>query len=427
MGTAATDIPTIVDHLFRHEYGKLVSVLTRVFGSRNIDFAEDVVQDTLLDAINQWKYKGIPSNPAAWLYKAAKYKALNIINREEYKRRYSKEQLHALQLEWTVDTHLEHFLSEAEILDDQVRMMFTCCHPAISPDSQIALILKTLCGFGIPEIAKAFITNEENINKRLVRARKNIREAKIVFDIPAGKELEQRLAAVLEAIYLLFNEGYCASHGEFFIRYELCEEAIRIAGIISSHPGITEKGNVRALLSLMLLNASRFKSRQSDDGMIIRLEEQDRSLWDKDMIRRGISFLYKALGGSGISKYHILGTISAHHCTAMSVQTTDWENILLLYDNLLEIDASAIVLLNRAVVISKVFTVEKAIDELERIGNDPLIENYQYYYSTLAEFYLQQQRLHEAEKYFIRAIGLTAVPSEKEILQKKLAFCHSAI
>lgn len=423
----AADIPKLVDHLFRHEYGKLVSVLTKIFGSRNLDFAEDVVQDTLLDAIDQWKYKGIPENPAAWLYKAAKYKALNIINREGYKRRYSLEQAHSLQLEWTADPNMDHILSEEEIRDDQVRMMFTCCHPAISPDSQIALILKTLCGFGIPEMAKAFITNEENINKRLVRARKNIREAKIAFDIPKGKELEQRLAVVLEAIYLLFNEGYCASHGEFSIRYELCEEAIRIAGIISSHPAITEKGNVHALSSMMLLNASRFKSRQADDGMLIRLEEQDRSLWDKDMIRRGISFLYQSLGGAGISKYHILATISAHHCTARSVETTDWENILLLYDNLLEIDASAIVLLNRAVVISKVFTLQKAIDELERISKDPVIENYQYYYSTLAELYLLQERFPEAEKYFVRAIGLASVPSEKAALQKKLAFCHSAI
>jgi RNA polymerase sigma factor (sigma-70 family) len=424
MDNTETDIPKLVDHLFRHESGKLVSVLTRIFGSRNLDFAEDIVQDTLLDAINQWKYQGIPENPGAWLYKVAKYKALNMINREGYKRQYSSDAAHFLQHEYKVEPGLDHFFSEQEIVDDQVRMMFTCCHPSVSPDSQVALTLKTLCGFSIPEIAKAFITNEENINKRLVRARQTIREAKLAFDVPKGKELEQRLAAVLETIYLLFNEGYCASGGDFFIRYELCEEAIRIAAIISSHPAITQKEDVHALLSLMLLNASRFKSRQAGDGMIIRLEDQDRGLWDEGMIRQGISFLNKAIQGMAISKYHILATISAHHCTASSIGTTDWKSILSLYDSLLEIDNSPIVLLNRAVAVSEVFTAQKAIDELERIKNDPLVENYQYYYSTLGELYLRQQKWAEAGKYFARAVEISPVESEKAAIRKRLANCY---
>jgi len=426
MANNETDIPGLVTHLFRHESGKLVSVLTKIFGAKNLGLAEDVVQDALLDAIEQWKYKGVPENPAAWLYKVAKYKALNIVNHEKYKRQYSSDAVHLLQSESTAGPGWEQLFSEQQILDDQVRMMFTCCHPSISPDSQVALTLKTLCGFSIPEIAKAFITSEENINKRLVRARQKLREDKIAFDVPAGKDLEPRLGSVLETIYLLFNEGYAASHGDAFIRYELCEEAIRIAGIISSHPLITGKENIYALLSLMLLNASRFKSRQDNDGTIIELDGQNRSLWDKDLIQKGVSFLDRSMTGNSVSRYHILATISAHHCTAAGTETTDWQSILSLYDNLLQIDNSAIVLLNRAVVISRVFTVQKAINELEKIKNDPLIKNYQYYYSTLAEFYLKQKRLPEAGKYFAKAIELSSVQSEKDALQRKLSNCYSA-
>ena len=426
MNHTEADIPKLVAHLFRIESGKLVSVLTRIFGSKNLNLAEDVVQDTLLEAMDQWKFKGVPENSAAWLYKVAKYKALNIVNREKYKRQYSSEIVHFMQSEFTTEPAMDHFFSEPEMLDDQVRMMFTCCHPSISLDSQVALTLKTLCGFSIPEIAKAFLTNEENINKRLVRARQKIREGKIVFEVPAGRELEKRLNAVLESIYLLFNEGYSASHGDFSIRYELCEEAMRIAGIVSAHPAITQKENTHALLSLMLLNASRFKSREGDSGDIIKLEEQNRDLWDKEMIQKGILLLQESIQG-GISKYHILATISAHHCTAKSFKTTDWEGILTLYNNLMQIDNSAIVLLNRAIVISEVFNTQKAINELEKLKNDPLIENYHYYYSTLGELYLREKRLPEAGKYFIKAIELSSVESQKEAVRKRLTFCYTKI
>ncbi|MEO6327437.1 MAG: sigma-70 family RNA polymerase sigma factor, partial [Ginsengibacter sp.] len=183
-------ITNLVDHLFRHETGKLISVLTRIFGSHNIELAEDIVQDTLLEAIKVWNYKGVPENPVAWLYKVAKNKALNVVNREKYKRTYSSEVAHFLKSAWTADAALENLFSETAIRDDQLRMMFTCCHPSISGDSQISLTLKTLCGFSIPEIARAFLTTEENINKRLVRARRKIRDDKIPFEVPEGVHLE---------------------------------------------------------------------------------------------------------------------------------------------------------------------------------------------------------------------------------------------
>lgn len=201
-------------------------------------------------------------------------------------------------------------------MDDQLRMIFTCCHPAISADSQVALALKTLCGFSIAEIAKAFLTSEENIHKRLVRARQKIRENKIAFEVPHGSALEQRLQAVLETIYLLFNEGYSASKGNDLIRYELCEEAIRLAEIIEASHSIQDKSNVYALLALMQLNASRFKSRQDNEGNLLTMAEQDRSLWDGALIQKGISNLTKAAAQNHISVYHLLATISAVHCSA---------------------------------------------------------------------------------------------------------------
>ena len=348
------NVSQIVDNLFRHDSGRLVSVLTRIFGAENIDLAEDVVQDSLVEALNQWTYKGIPENPSGWLFTVAKNKALNIISRERNRKKYTSDVAHFLDSEWTVQPALNHIFSEQQILDDQLRMMFTCCHPSISSDSQVALTLKTLCGFSILEIAKAFLTTEENINKRLVRARQKIRDDKIAFEVPEGMFLETRLAAVLETIYLLFNEGYSASTGNDLIRFELCGEAIRLAGIIAEHQAIQNKSNVYAVLALMYLNSSRFKARTSDRGDILTLAEQDRSQWDLDLMQKGFVFLEKSTVNNTLSIYHILAAISAYHCAARDFESTDWKSILSLYDKLVQIDCTPIVMLNRAIVVAKV-------------------------------------------------------------------------
>src|SRR5687767_7566248 len=292
-----------------------------------MELAEDVVQDTLLEAMSVWNYKGLPENPTAWLYKVAKNKAINIVNRDKYKREYSQEVAHFLKSEWTANAALENLFSETSIQDDQLRMMFTCCHPSISADSQVSLTLKTLCGFSIPEIAKAFLTTDENINKRLVRARQKIRDDKIPFEVPHTDHLEQRLDAVLETIYLLFNEGYSASTGNDLIRYELCAEAIRLAEIIIAHPGIHQKSNVYAMLALMYLNASRFGARLSGEGTILTMAEQDRSLWDQSLMQKGYNYLQISTTDNIISVYHILATISAYHCSAVDFQSTNWKGI----------------------------------------------------------------------------------------------------
>ena len=421
--TEQADISKLVDHLFRHESGKMVSVLTRIFGSQNLDLAEDVVQDSLIEALNKWQYKGVPGDPSAWLFRVAKNKALNLLNRKKYQRKYVSDVSHFLKSELTAEPALNHLFSEQEIQDDQLRMIFTCCHPVISPDSQITLTLKTLCGFSIPEIAKAFLTTEENINKRMVRARKNIREAKIPFEIPFGIDLEKRLDTVLETIYLLFNEGYSASKGNDIIRYELCEEAIRLAQMIIHGKTIQHKETAHALLALMFLNASRFKARQDVNGNLLTMAEQDRSLWDQPMLGIGLDHLSEASKNNNISIYHILAAISAQYSIAPDYSSTDWNGILSLYNSLTLLDSSPVILLNRAIVVSKVSGVVMALAALDQPGNDPALKSYYLFHSTRAEFYIQLNQAENAIGSLEKAIHLAPLQSVKELLKKKLLLC----
>ena len=415
-----TNIANEVDHLFRNEYGKLVSVLTKTFGSAYIQLSEDVVQEAMLEAIKQWTFKGIPDNPIGWIYKVAKYKAVNIVNHEKHKRKYMSEVAHHLQSEWTVTPTLDHLFTDKEIADDQLRMMFTCCHPSVSSDSHVALTLKTLCGFSIPEIARAFLTTDENINKRLVRARKSIKEADIPFEVPIGKELEERMMSVLETIYLLFNEGYNASNGDDLIKYELCEEAIRLAEIIAINPNIENKSNVYALLALMSFNVSRFKSRTDEFDNIIDLEKQDRSEWDKALIQKGLNYLEFATLQNEVSIYHILATISAHHCTAKNFETTDWKGILTLYDSLLEIDNSPIVFLNRAIILSKMSNASRALKAIDKIKDKATLLSYLPYYTTKAELHFQNNEAGLAIDLLNKALKLPIKRMYKTLINSKL-------
>ena len=386
--------------------------------------AEDVVQDSLMEAIESWQYKGVPENPSGWLFRVAKNKALNIIHREKYKRLYSKGTAYLMKSLWASASDMDYLFSEPEIEDDQLKMIFTCCHPAISPDSQTALALKTLCGFSIPEIAKAFLTTEENINKRLVRARQKIREDKIPFEVPVGNDLEKRLKTVLETIYLLFNEGYSASRGRDIVRYELCEEAIRLTQIIIASKSIQHKETVHALSALMFINASRFKARQNTEGHLLTMEEQDRSLWDKQMLGIGLGHLSEATKNNSINIYHILATISAQHSITLDYPSTDWEVILSLYDSLMLLDNSPLVLLNRAIALSKLRGAETALEELEQLRNNPSLKSYHLFYSTQAEFFMQSGQYDHAITALQKAIGLATLESEKDLLKKKVNLCR---
>ncbi len=404
-----------------------MAVLTRIFGTNHLSVAEDVVQDSLIEAIKNWLYKGIPNNPSAWLFATAKNKALNIIHREKYKKQYETDTGYMLQGEQDTQPLLDHLFTEQEVADNQLRMIFTCCHPAISPGSQVALTLKTLCGFSVKEIARGFITTEENIHKRLVRARKKIRDDKIPFEVPNGDGLEARLQAVLETIYLLFNEGYSASTGTDLIRYEICEEAIRLAEIIAGHPSIKDKQPVHALLALMQLNASRFKARQDSEGNILTLEQQNRSLWDLSLMEKGFTNLDRAASAKQMSVYHILAGISAYHCATFNNTPTDWESILALYDKLVETDQSPVVLLNRAVALSKVSGAAKAMAELEKIKQAPSIQSYHLFYSTQAALYMELKEFAKATAMLETAIELAPLQAEKKLLQEKHTWCMEKI
>jgi RNA polymerase sigma factor (sigma-70 family) len=402
----------------------LIAVLTRLFGAENLDLAEDVVQDALAEALRSWTDDGIPENPNGWLYRVAKNKALNVLRQEKVRKESSSDVAHFLQSTWTAQPALEHLFSEKEIQDDQLRMIFTCCHPAISTDSQIALALKTLCGFSIPEIASAFITTQENVHRRLVRARKTIRDDQIPFDVPVGKELESRLRAVQETIYLLFNEGYKASGGDSLIRNDLAEEAIRLAGTVVDHPSIAAKQTTYALLALMHLNTSRFGARLDQDDNLVTLEDQDRSLWDKDNIREGFVNLQKSDPHQFVSKYHILAIISSYHCAATSFEKTNWSGILHEYDRLLQIDDSSIVKLNRTIVLSRVEGVGVALAELDKING---LEEYQLYHSIKADFEVRLEQFANAISSLQRAYTLTAVPSEQALIKERIGNCEKKV
>lgn len=394
----------------------MIAVLTGFFGADKLNLAEDIVQETIIEAISNWTYKGIPENPNAWLYTVAKNKTLNVLKREKYKLDYISKRRHQFNQKAEID--IDGLFLKKNIEDDQLRMMFLCCHPVLTNDSQIALILKTLCGFSISEISKAFLSNNESVNKRLVRARKSIRENKISFVVPSKSEINERMDTVLETIYLLFNEGYSASKGTSIIRKEMCEEAIRLIGILINTDFILEKSNCYALKALMQLNASRFNARQDSYGNIITLENQDRKLWDLFIMEEGFDNLRKS-ENRYVSRYHIMASISAYHCMAKDFKSTDWNSILTFYDKLLQIENSPLVIMNRAIVVSKVDSLEKGIEELNKIKDHQTIKSNHLFYSIMADFFFQLNENRRAKLMLKKAIDLAPLDIEKETLKNR--------
>ena len=421
MSLSNEPVQQLADHLFRNESKKMVSVLTKIFGIENLETAEDVVQDTLLQAMNVWKLKGIPDNPSAWLFRVAKNKAIDIIRRGKHSVQFdfSDNEKILLTSEYTLNTAMETFWKEEFIKDDLLRMMFACCHPGISKENQITLMLKTLCGFSTAEIAKAFITSEETVSKRLYRTKEFFRQHKVKLVIPSADEIKNRTDSVLNTIYLLFNEGYNSTNSEELIRKDVIAEAMMLCKLLTENSH-TQQPEVFALMALMCFHSSRSDSRLTTEGEIILLPMQDRKKWDTKLIDEGNEYMNKAAFGDTVSPYHIEAAIAYEHCSAKLFKDTNWERILEYYKWLCKISPSPINELNKTIAVMELYGAPEALYELQSINDKKKLGSYYLYHSVLGEIYSRINNLKSAKQHFETAIQLTHSETERKMLKNKI-------
>jgi RNA polymerase sigma factor (sigma-70 family) len=416
--TQPEPVAPLVEHFFRREAGRLVSVLTRIFGWRNFDLVEDMVQATLLDALQAWR-AAVPDNPSGWVHRIAKNKILDALRRDKIGKRVTAEIAATRPMR---KEGLDELFLDTEIEDSQLRMMFACCHPRLARENQLALTLKALCGFGHSEIARALLVGEETIKKRLQRATRDLTDHHIALDPPPADELAGRLDGVHQVLYLLFNEGYSASEGETAIRADLCEEAARLCHLLCCHPRCSTPPT-HALMALMLFHAARLDARLDQRGAILLMEDQDRSQWDHRLIRRAQEFLDQSAEGTVISAFHLEAAIACHHCTAKSYAETDWPAILRLYDALLTIHRSPVYLLNRAIIVAQIEGPQAGIRALDEAGQDPALRHYHLFDATLGEFYRRAGDRGRARQHLEAARQKTNSPFDRELIDRRLALC----
>src|SRR6186713_2618603 len=398
----------LIPHLFRTEFSKISSVLTKLFGIEHLEIAEDIASETFLAALETWPYQGIPENPTAWLYNVAKNKSKNYLQRNKV---FSEKIIPGIQTD-AIEIFEVDF-SEINIMDSVLQMLFTLCHPAIPAEAQIGMSLRILCGFGIDEIATAFLTNKDTINKRLFRAKQKLREEKIQISLPSSTEIDKRLDAVLATLYLLFSEGYYSENKEEVIREELCREAMRLTFLLIENEQ-TNQPKVNALYALMCFHSSRLPARKNSSGEIILYAQQDESLWDQELIAKGAYYLHAVSQGNSLSKYHIEAAIAYWH-TIKADTKEKWENILQLYNQLLQIEYSPVAALNRTYAFSKANGKEEAIREAEKLN---LMDNH-FYWVLLGELYTGIDE-GKAREFFNKAISLAKTVSEKQTILKRL-------
>lgn len=400
----------LIPHLFRTEYRKIVSVLCKRFGFEQIETAEDLASDTFLTAAQTWGVKGVPQNPVAWLYNVAKNKAKNFLQRSAV---FDNKVVPMIsQVAPEVDPY-DIDLSTQNIIDCQLQMMFAICHPAIPAEAQIGLSLRILCGFGIGEIADAFLINKETINKRLLRAKEKLRAENSRIALPVPADIDRRLATVLKTIYLLFNEGYYSVNQPATVRKELCFEAMRLCTMLVENT-CTNTPAVNALLALMCFHASRLDARTNTTGELILYDEQDASLWNTDLISKGGYFLHCAGTGQTLSRYHFEAGI-AYWNTQQQDTHEKWESILQFYNQLLQIEYSPVAALNRTYALAKVNGKDAAIAEAKKLQ---LTGNH-FYYLLLGELYTGIDD-HKAQQHFQQALLLAKTPAEQQVIQKKI-------
>lgn len=396
----------------------MVAALTRVFGVHNLALAEDVVQDAFCRALEVWKVRGIPENPAAWLMTTAKNRALDVIRRERTARTFAPEMGRLLQTEWTIAPVVEEAFAAHTIQDEQLRMMFSCCHPRLPEEAQVALILNILCGFGASEIASAFLVGRAALEKRIVRGKKVLASARRLFDL-SDADFSVRLSAVRRALYLLFNEGYHGASSESTVRVELCNEAMRLMALLREYPpAATPESN--ALASLMYLHAARLPARLDSAGDLNPLLDQDRSRWDSRLVAEGLALLERSAAGQTVTAYHVEAAIAAVHASAPSQEATDWTSIVGLYDRLMTIAPSPVVALNRAIAIAQHDGAERGMEALLAIEDRDRLNSYPFYPAALAELELRQEHRDAARVHFQAAITLARNAAERRFLEKRL-------
>jgi RNA polymerase sigma-70 factor (ECF subfamily) len=412
------------DHLFRHEYGRLVAALTRVFGVHNLALAEDVVQDAFCRAIEVWKFRGMPDNPSAWLMTAAKNRALDVLRRQRTAQTFAPELGRLLDSEWTLAPAVAELFGANAIKDDLLRMMLSCCQPRLPEDAQVMLILHVLCGFGVGEVAAAFVSGHAAVEKRISRAKKTLAESKRLFDVADADEFSARLPAVQRALYLLFNEGYHGASPEAAVRTDLCREAMRLTATLLAHP----RGNTpatSALAALMAFHAARLPARVDAAGGLNSLSDQDRALWDQELIGEGLKLLELSAAGDELTTYHVEARIACIHACAARIEETDWRAIVSLYDMLLTLRPSPIVALNRAIAIAQHQGAERGLAEIGVIADRDRLAAYHFYPATLGELELRLERHEVAREHFRAALALARSPMERHFLEKRIAACET--
>lgn len=410
-------VPQLVDHLFRHKAGQMVSALTRYFGVENLELVEDIVQEALLKALQVWPYHGIPENPGGWLWQTAKNQALDVLRREARFQKRLRGEIRLIEMEQaTAGREADAY----PFADDQLSMMFMGCHPALSREIQIAFVLNTVSGFSAAELARAFLVSEATMAQRLVRAKTKLRTISARFGLPETGSLTEGLAVVLNVLYLLFNEGYEAHTGERLLREELCLEAIHLCRLVATHP-VLGGPRSQALLALMLFQAARLKARTDANGDVILLAEQDRSLWNREMIHDGLIHLAISAEGDLLSEFHMQAAIAAKHAAAETFEQTDWAGILDDYSVLLEIAPSPVVKLNHAVAVAMVHGSQAGLELIMKLREDVSLRAYHLLHATLGELYERSGNFQEAAASYREALTFVENEVERRFLQKKLS------
>ncbi|MEX0606185.1 MAG: RNA polymerase sigma factor [Marinobacter sp.] len=402
-------ISTQIDVIYQQQSRRVLATLIRLLGS--FDLAEEALQEAFAAALRQWPAEGIPDNPTAWLIKAGQRRGIDQIRKKQTARSY----LQHLLPEEGEETPAP---DERSIDDDQLRLIFTCCHPGLGMEAQLALTLREMCGLTTEQVANALLQKSTTIAQRIVRAKRKILEANIPYEVPEHRELSGRLQSVLQVVYLMFNEGYSASEGNTVMNISLASEAIRLAHVLAA---LLPEGEVFGLLALMLLHDARRHARQDVDGDLITLEEQDRNLWDRDQIDAGIQWLMDALQHSPTGTYTLQASIAAVHAQARQAEDTDWVRIVRLYDALFEQTPSPVIALNRAVAIAMRDTPEHGLKLLEQLSGHKAMQNYYLFHAARADLYRRSGQMDAARFAFERALALTQQGPEKRFLSRRLA------